>query len=258
MGFILSGVSTKWHFGHAMLQANANNKDASERASRLLTSAHVINCDAKSQIVEFSFIRPEGRDVWGGTSLAFGRTFIRLQVTDALSSDVDCGFDTAAIALLYKVELLRRGDLEPAEVRHLMSTVAKIPVLSVEPHEPTGIDRCGPHVWSVIFHSTGCPRAISTMRNLRFTVGDKVEDVHIHHPRAARRHPCSMCLSTTHSKKECKSTEPDKAAMKHTVTVAIQDHVAPPVLKIARTAKAFWRNFKTIRKAVAPQLATRL
>lgn len=77
--------------------------------------------------------------------MAFGRDFIRLQATDALSPDADRVFDTAAIELLYKEEFLRRGDLEPADVRHLISTVAKVSVLRVEPREPTGINRCGPH-----------------------------------------------------------------------------------------------------------------
>lgn len=240
-----------------MLQANVNNKDATERISRLISAAHVINCDATSQIVEFSFIRPEARNIWAGTSVAFGRGHALLQATDTLYPDEDYGLDTPTIALLYKVELLDRGDLEPAAVRKLMVVVAKVPVLLFEPQAPAGIDLCGPHVWSVVFHSIGCPYALSSVRNVRFKIGEKVEEVHIHHPRAAHRHPCPLCLNTMHSKKECKSHEPEVSTNKHTSKVTLDERAAPPVLKLAPSAKACGRNPKKLHKTTPPELTNR-
>ncbi|TYZ67740.1 hypothetical protein PybrP1_001297 [[Pythium] brassicae (nom. inval.)] len=88
--------------------------------------------------------------------------------------------------------------------------------------------------------------------------GDGYENILVHHPRAARRFPCSACLSTQHHRRECNERDPEKAARRYTLELQYTPQEAPVHLDPSRGQHAFKRPLKRVRKAIVPKVADRL
>lgn len=257
IGFSLPVENTKWHFSHALFSANTKEDDKT-RVQQLLSSAHRTQCSARSQIVEFTFVRPELRDIWTDASFNIGRGFFTLRATDALAlKDGEEGYDAAAIAMLYTIFIPGRSDLGADIVRAWVSSATQTPVITVTAREPSGINDFNPHLWKVTFQSIECPPELEGQRLLRVHQGNTPSMLYLHHPRAALRLPCKTCLSVQHYRRDCTVTDPAAVAAK--MTVDVTPVATPPGVRIGEvsTLEQARDHLKTIRRQLAPELADR-
>lgn len=198
-------VTVKYRFCQALVEQNQQEGGASPEVLELLSDVHLFTCSADSHLAVLRFVRPDTRDKWTNRKFAFPFGHVWLRATDTLEQeDQRLGLDAAAMDKLYPIHLVGKPNMPMTDVMALAKQLCGgLPILDITPVEPTGDRALEDHVWRITLNTIKAPPGISKIRELRITQGEQLLEIGVHQPRHATRHPCRVCLSTSHFRGKC-------------------------------------------------------
>jgi hypothetical protein len=257
-GVTLSDSNPKYHFCNTALLANRDQPTRTAIESMLL-EAQVITSEPKSKIVALRYTWPQQRDQWRGMTFKLGSGTVTMQATDSLTTDVPrVGLDDNARELLYQVHARGHSTLNHATIRAVFAAAAKMDVFDVQSVESQGLVDFSPHKWVIAFPQITCPAALGQVRRLDVEYGDQRLTLDIQHPRAARRAPCTKCLSIRHGTNECANKQAQHSLKRHTLVLQVQPAAQLPKLTAAISPPTLKAQLTRLRQLAAPELAARL